>query len=72
MNWIPVKERLPNHTEDVLVSINSYHPHYNRELVKRFMDISKYLNGTWIATFGACEQIVTHWAELPPLPEESI
>jgi len=70
--WISVKDRLPEYGKDVLVSINSYSLYDNKELVERFIDVTKYLSGCWLSTFGSSEERVTHWQELPALPEDKI
>ncbi len=59
-NWIRTAERLPDHDRDVLIVTRSKNGH--RQIDKGYCD------GQRIVHRGTAQ--VTHWMEMPELPEE--
>lgn len=57
VKWISVKERLPNDNKDYLV-LNKYHEIF----ISAFLPSMKEF----------CSSSITHWMELPALPQDPI
>ena len=58
MEWISVKDRLPNQDDSVLCYSNGY------------CDVVIYHDGLWDADRNGYRENVTHWMPLPPKPIE--
>lgn len=84
MEWINVKDRLPDEEQDVLILIREiefYGKHLDRRCIHRWVHTGWRVDGEWATTycFGhkyvddeikeRCEIKVTHWMPLPELPK---
>lgn len=66
MEWISVKERLPNSEEYVLVCLK-----YGRVRVGRYIyNTWNYCSGVFMTELAAGEYAVTHWMPLPEPPND--
>lgn len=61
MEWISVKDRLPEVEEDVLMYLSSI------GVSLGFINMM----GFWVNEFGGSTFIPTHWTPIPQLPEET-
>lgn len=64
MEWISVKEKLPEKTSRCLVVRFDY------VTKSSFVDILWYEKGTWWNRLHGGEYAVTHWMPLPTAPKE--
>ena len=74
MNWIKTSERLPEKETPVLVLfLGEVHVREIRTKYPTFKETFKEFN-FWCSPYDDCDdwdfESVTHWMQLPPLPEE--
>jgi hypothetical protein len=77
MNWIPVKERLPEKLQDVFVYIPDFCPQkiYNAYWTEHFL-IDDTVEKVWLANGYCCKhpewsfEDITHWMPLPKPPKD--
>ena len=70
--WISVKDRLPEDGVTVLVAVNvDFHLGFITRIVETAMVVDGAFCGGGYDRFigGPCDTEITHWAEMPDLPE---
>lgn len=66
MEWISVKDRLPDEPKHYLVFVTGYSN--VTAIQKTYCDVGYFINGFWSNKFG---ETYTHWMPLPKPPTDT-